>query len=140
MSEPMANKLQEPRVRDLPTLRGERTSTKAPRHVSHRIYEWGHRAACLLAALSVPFFFYSARVIAPQQERQEIERENAAFCEKYGLSAGTPQHADCIADLMTIRARQNEHDAVAARRCFKCGSQFWTCGDEIAVRRVFTYN
>ena len=139
MSEPMANKLQEPRVWDLPTLRRESTGTKAPRHVSHRIYEWGHRAACLLAALSVPFFFYvavfgdpSARVIAPQQERQEVERENAAFCEKYGLSAGTPQHADCIADLMTIRARQNEHDAVAARRCFKCGSQFWTCGDEIA--------
>ena len=73
MSEPMANKLQEPRVWDLPTLRRESTGTKAPRHVSHRIYEWGPGAAWLLAALSVPFFLYvavfgdpSARVIAPQ--------------------------------------------------------------------------
>jgi hypothetical protein len=95
------------------------------RRASHLIYEWGHRAAWLIAALSVPFFLYvaifgepSARIIAPEQERQEIEGENAAFCEKYGLPAGTPQHADCIADLMAIRARQDERNAAAARNLF----------------------
>jgi hypothetical protein len=57
-------------------------------------------------------------VIAPEQDRQKIERENAAFCEKHGSSAGTPPHIDRIADLMTIRARQNELNAAAARASF----------------------
>ena len=89
------------------------------------LYVWGNRAAWALAALSVPFFIYVAvfadpsdRLIAQEQRRQEIERENAAFCEKYGMPLGTPQHARCAADLMEIRAREDERTAAEVRELF----------------------
>lgn len=85
----------------------------------------GHRAVWLLAALSGPFFLYvavfgepSVRVIAPEQERQEIERENAASCDKYALPAGTPKRNDYMTDLIPIWAKQNERYAAAARSSF----------------------
>jgi hypothetical protein len=94
-------------------------------HTPPRLYVWGNRAAWALAALCVPFLLYaalsagpSARLIAQEQRRQEIERENAAFCEKYGMPLGSPQHARCAADLMEIRAREDERTAAEVRELF----------------------
>jgi hypothetical protein len=39
-------------------------------------------------------------------------------CEKHGLPLGTPQHARCAADLMAIRARENERTAAEVRELF----------------------
>ena len=99
---------------------GLRTRSPAP------LYLWGNRAAAVLVALSVPFFSlcrpFCGRVRpahrTQEQRRQQIERENAAFCEKYGMQLGTPQHARCAADLMAIRARENERTAAEVRELF----------------------
>jgi len=34
--------------------------------------------------------------------------ENHWYCEKWGLPAGTPEHAVCVRDLVNIRARAEE--------------------------------
>ena len=99
---------------------GLRTRSPAP------LYLWGNRAAAVLVALSVPFFSlcrpFCGRVRpahrTQEQRRQQIERENAAFCEKYGMQLGTPQHARCAADLIEIRARQDERTAADVRELF----------------------
>jgi len=69
---------------------GLRTRSPAP------LYLWGNRAAAVLVALS-RFFLYaalsadpSARLIAQEQRRQEIERENAAFLREAWAAAGNP--------------------------------------------------
>jgi hypothetical protein len=66
------------------------------------IYDWGNRVAWVAAALSVPFFLYvavyaapAAKVISQQHEREAIERENIAFCEKHGMPVGTREYALC---------------------------------------------
>jgi hypothetical protein len=79
----------------------------------------------LFAALSLPFFLYvavyaapAARLVAQQQERETIERENITFCEKHGMPLGTRQHALCAEDLMEIRAIQNRRLAEDMERTF----------------------
>src|SRR5215831_8063415 len=66
------------------------------------MYDWGNRVAWVAAALSVPFFLYVAVYMAPaeqrvaqQQERDAIERENIAFCEKHGMPVGTREYGLC---------------------------------------------
>jgi hypothetical protein len=89
------------------------------------MYDWGNRAAWVAAALSVPFFLYvavyaapAARLVAQQQEREAIERENIAFCEKYGMPVGTHQYALCAEDLMDIRTKQKRRLAEDMERTF----------------------
>jgi hypothetical protein len=117
----MTNKTRQHDPWGLAIAQPSRPRTRSPA----RLYVWGNRAAWALAALCVPFFLYvalsgdpSARLIAQEQRRQEIERENAAFCEKHGMPPGTAQHADCAADLMEIRARENERTAAEVRELF----------------------
>jgi hypothetical protein len=64
------------------------------------MYDWGNRVLWVAAALSVPFFLYVAVYVAPaeqriaqQQERDAIERENIALCEKHGMLVGTANTA-----------------------------------------------
>jgi hypothetical protein len=78
------------------------------------IYDWGNRGAWAAAGVSAFLFFYAvvcafpnARLIAMQQERDAVERENRAFCQKHGMPFGTREHILCAEDLMDIRA--NEH-------------------------------
>jgi hypothetical protein len=89
------------------------------------MYDWGNRAAWVAAALSLPFFLYvtvyaapAARLVAQQQEREAIERENIAFCEKHGMPVGTHQYALCAEDLMDIRAKQNRRIVEEIERTF----------------------
>src|SRR5262249_19391529 len=60
--------------------------------------EWGNRAAWIAAAIIAVLFFYAviyafpnARQVAMQQ-RDAIERENRAFCEKCGRLFGIREH------------------------------------------------
>jgi hypothetical protein len=89
------------------------------------MYDWGNRAAWVAAALSVPFFLFvavytapAARLISQQQEREAIERENIAFCEKHGMPVGTREYALCAEDLIDIRAKQDQRTAEDMGRAF----------------------
>jgi hypothetical protein len=77
------------------------------------------------AALSVPFFLYiavytapAAQLILQKQERDAIERENLAFCEKHGMPSGTREYALCAEDLMDIRAKQDRRTAEDMEKIF----------------------
>jgi hypothetical protein len=76
-------------------------------------YEGGNRAAWIAAAIIAVLFFYAviyafpnARQVAMQQQRDAIERENRAFCEKCGRLFGTREHTLCAEDLEDIRANE----------------------------------
>jgi hypothetical protein len=89
------------------------------------IYDWCNRVAWVAAALSVPFFVYVAVYMAPpeqriaqQQERDVIERENIAFCEKHGMLVGTREYALCAEDLTDIRTKQSQRTTEEMERTF----------------------
>jgi hypothetical protein len=78
-------------------------------------HDWGNRAAWGAAAVSVLLFFYTvvytfpnARLTALQQERDAVEHQNRAFCEKHGMAFGTREHTLCAEDLMDIRANERQ--------------------------------
>jgi hypothetical protein len=48
------------------------------------------------------------RAAAAQALTAELAAENKAFCEKYGMRAGTQAHTSCVADLQAIRDSQAE--------------------------------
>jgi hypothetical protein len=52
--------------------------------------------------------FPNARLIAKQQDRDTIEHENRAFCEKHGMPLGTRGHKARAEDLMNIRANERQ--------------------------------
>ena len=56
--------------------------------------------------------------IAQQQERDAIERENIAFCEKHGMLVGTREYALCAEDLTDIRTKQSQRTAEEMERTF----------------------
>jgi hypothetical protein len=121
----MSKKPWEPIDWGLPTTRPDLKRRESTRISASRVYDWGNRIAWLLVALIAPFLLYaaivadpSARLAAQEQRRQEVERENAAFCEKYGMPVGTAQHDRCAADLMEIRAREDERTAAEVRDLF----------------------
>jgi hypothetical protein len=81
-------------------------------------YEWGNCLMWALAVLSVPFWLYvavyavpEARMIAQQQAQDAIWRENRFFCARHGMPAGTREHAQCVEDLMKIRAQEEQRIA-----------------------------
>jgi len=74
----------------------------------------------VLAAVTVAFGLYAVFVSAPAtravaQEKlaQTIADETSAFCEKFGMRAGTREFLDCSAELAIIRQRQIERDRAA---------------------------
>jgi hypothetical protein len=80
-----------------------------------RLYDWGDRAAWAAAALgglllvyAVFYAFPHARLTALQQEREAVEQENRAFCEKHGMRFGTREHTICAQDLMDVRANERQ--------------------------------
>jgi hypothetical protein len=95
---------------------GERSPfNKAAIYLSNLIYDWSHRSTWLAAALTALLFFYAViyafpnvRLTAPQQERDAVEQENRAFCEKHGMPFGTREHTVCAEDLMDIRANERQ--------------------------------
>jgi hypothetical protein len=98
---------------------------RATVHALCWMYDWGNRVAWVAAAVSVPFFLYVAVYMAPaeqriaqQQERDAIERENIAFCEKHEMLVGTREYALCAEGLMDIRAKQDQRTAEDMQRTF----------------------
>jgi len=69
----------------------------------------------LLLALTYPSM-KAARQDAATRMDITIAAENAEYCVKWGMAAGTPEHLDCIRDLVAIRARsgQRVRDEVAS--------------------------
>ena len=70
----------------------------------------GNRAAWIAAGIIAVLFFYAviyafpnARQVAMQQQRDAIERENRAFCEKCGRLFGIREHTLSAEDLEDIR-------------------------------------
>jgi len=68
-----------------------------------------------VAAVSALLFLYgaiyafpNARRAAMQREREIVEQENRAFCEKHGMAFGTREHTVCAEDLMDIRANERQ--------------------------------
>jgi hypothetical protein len=65
--------------------------------------------ACLGVALAlwvVEKVGVSRRANLEYQRSNEIAAESRSFCEKWGISAGTQKHAECITDLEAIREHQ----------------------------------
>ena len=72
-------------------------------------------ALILLMALNIPSL-EAAHQQAEEDIAVEIASENQEYCAKWGMSAVTPEHADCIRDLLAIRGRaeQRVRDQIAA--------------------------
>ncbi len=86
------------------------------------LYDWGYRVAWAIAALSVPFFIYSAIMTAPasqqiaqDQRRADVAREDQAFCVKRGLLPGSSGFATCATDLRNIRREEDRRTAREVR-------------------------
>jgi hypothetical protein len=55
------------------------------------------------------------RAIAEAQLQQTAADEDRAFCEKFGMRAGTPQFVACGLELWIIRQKQADRDRAAAQ-------------------------
>ena len=65
------------------------------------------------AAIMIMYFprILEARATIERQRAQEITEENRAYCEKWGLKAGTHEHTLCTLDLQEIRAKVEQRIA-----------------------------
>jgi hypothetical protein len=79
------------------------------------IHDRRDRFAWAAVAVSTVLFFYAvgyafphARLAAQQQERDAVELESRAFCEKHAMPFGTREHTACLEDLMDIRANERQ--------------------------------
>src|SRR5437868_10222658 len=72
-------------------------------------------ALILFMALNVPNI-EAARQKAEAELAAAIASESQEYCNKWGMAAGTAEHADCIRDLVAIRGRaeQRLRDQIAA--------------------------
>lgn len=50
----------------------------------------------------------AVRAASEQARRAEIAQESKSICEKWGMPAGTPEYAACLADLNSVRQRAEE--------------------------------
>ena len=80
-----------------------------------QLHDCGNQVAWAAATLSALLFLYgviyafpNARRAALQHERQVVEQENRALCEKHGMPFGTREHTMCAQDLMDIRANERQ--------------------------------
>ena len=65
------------------------------------------------ATIMIMYFprILEARATIERQRAQEITEENRAYCEKWGLKAGTHEHTLCTLDLQEIRAKVEQRIA-----------------------------
>lgn len=69
------------------------------------------RALWVLGPALILFMFLNVPAMRASQEQAEAQlaadvgAENLEYCGRWGMPAGTPQHQDCIRDLVAIRAR-----------------------------------
>ncbi len=65
-----------------------------------------------LVAMAPTFKAMHAKAQAALAE--DIARENTAFCEKRGFTAGVREHEDCVRDLNVLRANHDKRTAESA--------------------------
>jgi hypothetical protein len=72
-------------------------------------------ALILFMLLNVPAM-HAAQERAEAQIAADVGAENLEYCARWGMPAGTPQHSDCVRDLVAIRARAELRlrDSIAA--------------------------
>ena len=80
-----------------------------------KVASWIGRAALASAAASLAILILYMVVNGPRlaelaevQRAQEIERENLAFCQKFGIDRNSANFAACAEDLAAIRRRHAE--------------------------------
>jgi putative hemolysin len=71
-----------------------------------RMAFWGVCGALAVVAVAMVQQAPQVRAAAEQQQAAEIAAENSAYCEKWGMRAGTREQVICTLDLDEIRARQ----------------------------------
>ena|SRR5438067_2290931 len=64
-------------------------------------------ALILFMALNIPMI-EAARQEAAAELAIAIASESQAYCNKWGMAAGTAEHTDCIRDLVAIRGRTEQ--------------------------------
>jgi hypothetical protein len=77
-----------------------------------RMAIWGVCGALGVVAVAMIQKAPQIRAEAEQQQAVEIATENRAYCEKWGMRAGTRAHALCTLDLDDIRAGHAKRLAV----------------------------
>jgi hypothetical protein len=70
---------------------------------------------CGLLALSFATLVFAVqrhgpelRAAAEAQRTKEIDRENKAFCRRFGIDPGTARYAECAQGLLEIRKRHEQ--------------------------------
>lgn len=72
--------------------------------------------AVLVSGVLYAAFLYGQKMlaIAEDQRRQTVAEEDRAFCDKFGMRAGTPEFVACGQELEIIRRKQADRDRAAA--------------------------
>ena len=71
--------------------------------------------AMVLAVLAIYIlspFGIRDRNAARERMLEEIRMESQAFCEKFGMPAGTEQHPQCLFELEKIRANEDQRSGL----------------------------
>ena len=71
-------------------------------------------AAVLVFVLFVASAVHTAaarRTGLEQARASEMAAESRALCEKWGIAASTPKHAECLIDIQSVRDRQAQRIA-----------------------------
>jgi hypothetical protein len=71
----------------------------------------GHCVGLLYFVTVVAPALPAARANMERQRMQEIAAESHAYCEKWGMPAGTHRHVLCVLDLQAIRTKVEQREA-----------------------------
>ena len=82
---------------------------------------WGVCGALAVVAVAMVQKAPEVRAATERQLATEIAQENSAYCEKWGMQAGTRQHVICTLDLDEMRARQAKR--LALQKCRDFGGE-----------------
>jgi hypothetical protein len=80
-----------------------------------RMAVWGVCGALAVVALTMIQKAPDVRAAADSRHAAEIAAENRGYCEKWGMRAGTREHAACTFDLDELRARHDKRLAADAQ-------------------------
>jgi hypothetical protein len=81
----------------------------------HRVYDVVNVVLWLLVPVILAMFIFAmprmadAKKQVAQQRADDMASENHAYCQKWGMAAGTAQHESCLRDLVDLRARDEKY-------------------------------